>query len=139
MLRVKTLTIFFCLALWGLSILHAQELGDFRWQYRILLLMDPEGSPQCTRQLHSMQQHTREMQERDLLLFVFDGKSLLDEHLVRTPLGVNGVPNPTFEGVILIEKNGGVKLRKPFPVAPDYIFERIDALPMRETFIPHKK
>jgi len=135
---MKPLTILSLLALLGLNILNAQELSDFRWQYRILLLMDPEGSPKCTQQLRSMQEHTREMQKRDLLLFIYDGKSLLDERKKRTPLGVKGVPSPTFEGVILIEKDGGVKLRKPFPVAPAYIFERIDALPMREALIPHR-
>lgn len=113
--------------------MNAQELGDFRWQYRVILLMDPEGSPECDNQLQSLKAHRAALQERDILLFVFNGKALLDEQGKISPIGIKEVPNPTFEGLILIGKDGGVKLRKPFPVAPEFIFERIDAMPMRQS------
>ena len=115
--------------------LQAQQLGDLRWQHRILLLMDPNGSPHCQQQLGAFKPHTAAMQERDLLLFVFDGKALLDQQGEKTPMGIREVPNPAFEGVVLIGKDGGVKLRKPFPVLPEEIFERIDAMPMRKAEI----
>ena len=127
------------MVLWATTSVDAQELGDYRWQYRILLLMDPYGSPKCTQQLRNMQQHTAAMQKRDVLLFIYNGKMLMDEHMNRTPLNVKSVPNPTYEGVILIGKDGGVKIRKPFPVPPEYIFDRIDAMPMRQSEIRDKK
>jgi hypothetical protein len=114
------------------SALQAQELGDLRWQYHILLLMDPNGNPRCEEQLNSLRAHTTAMQERDLLLFVFNGKALLDQHGEKSPLGVKEIPSPIFEGVILIGKDGGVKLKKPFPVSPEDIFERIDTMVVRK-------
>ncbi len=120
------------LAICAPTALNAQELGNFRWQYRILLLMDPNDSPDCEEQLNSLRSYTAAMQERDILLFVFDGKALLDQNGKKSPIGINEIPSPSFEGVILIGKDGGVKLKKKFPVNPEFIFERVDAMPMRK-------
>lgn len=100
-----------------------------------MLLMDSKNDPMCERQLQAMKPHTKAMQERDLLLFIFDGKALLDMNRNRTQLSLTGIPTPQFQGVILIGMDGEVKLRKPFPLAPELIFERIDAMPMRRAAI----
>lgn len=36
-----------------------------------------------------------------------------------------------FEGVLLIGKDGGIKLKKPFIVKPQTIFDLVDSMPMR--------
>lgn len=132
---MKNLTTFILLFAGSMAQLPAQELGDLRWQHRILLLMDPHESPLCDQQLKILRGHTAAFQERDLLLFVFNGKNLLDEQGRVSPIGVKEVPNPSYEGVILIGKDGGVKLRKPFTVEAQLIFDRIDAMPMRKAEI----
>ena len=129
---MKTLTISIFLALAVHNLAPAQDLGDFRWQHRIVLLMDPYGNPECERQLQELQEHTAGMQERDILLFVFNGKALLDEKGNPTPISVQEVPYPTFEGVILIGKDGGVKMKKNYHLTAEFIFDRIDAMPMRK-------
>jgi hypothetical protein len=126
---MKALTIYIVLAVTLQYGAHTQELGDFRWQYRILLLMDPYGQPDCIRQLQELKAHTAGMQERDILLFVFNGKALLDENGNLTPLSTRGVPTPTFEGVILIGKSGRVQLKKNYIIPAQNIFKRIDAIP----------
>lgn len=136
---MKTLTFYILLAICGPSALNAQELGDFRWQYRILLLMDPHGSPGCEEQLKSLSRHTEALRQRDMLLFVFDGKALLDQQRKKLPIGIREIPSPAFEGVILIGKDGGVKLKKKFPVSPEFIFERVDAMPMRRAEVKGSK
>ncbi len=133
LLRMKNL-ITFILVLPGIfGEMQAQELGDLRWQHRILLLMDPNGNPPCDQQLKMIKGRTAEFQERDLLVFVFDGSSLLDENGKKSPIGTKEVPNPTFEGVILIGKDGSVKLQKPFLLDVEEIFRRIDSMPMRKS------
>lgn len=132
---MKTLAFYLLFAICGPYAMNAQELGDYRWQYRILLLMDPNGSPGCEEQLKSLRSHTKALQQRDILLFVFDGKALLDQHRKKLPVGIREIPSPSFEGVILIGKDGSVKLKKKFPVSPEFIFERVDAMPMRRAEI----
>lgn len=131
LVKMKALTLYMLIAICTPTALNAQELGNFRWNYRILLLMNPNGSPGCEEQLKVLRSHTDAMQDRDMLLFVFNGKELLDEHGKKCPIGIKEIPSPSFEGVILIGKDGGVKLKKQFPVNPEFIFERIDAMPMR--------
>lgn len=131
LLRMKALTIILFLALTACNQAMAQELGDFRWQYRVLLLMDPYGSPNCQSQLKLLKAHSTEIQQRDILIFVFDGKALLDENGSLSPVSVRDVPYPNFEGVILIGKDGGVKLKKKYLQTAQYIFDRIDAMPLR--------
>ena len=114
---------------------HAQELADLRWQYRILLLMDPGKSASCDSQLQSLGNHRAALQARDVLIFVYREGKLLDEKLQATNIGSRGVPYPTFEGVVLIGLDGEVKMRKPFPVSPENILARIDAMPMRQAKI----
>lgn len=118
---------------WGSA--FSQELADLRWQYRILLLMDPGKSASCERQLESLQKEQPGWQERDVLIFVYRDGKLLDEKLRPSNMGSRGIPYPTYEGVILIGLDGGVKMRKPFPVAPETIRARIDAMPMRQAKI----
>jgi hypothetical protein len=126
---MKALTILLFLAFTGYG--WGQQLGDFRWQYRILLLMDPYNNPDCKRQLQLLKEHSAELQERDILLFIFNGKSLHDEIGNPTPVSFREIPDLTFEGIILIGKDGGVKLKKKFFQPPAYIFERIDTMPLR--------
>lgn len=131
------LTIFF-IAMGMVSTLKAQQLGDLRWQYRVLIIMDPNNNPAARAQLKSFDMHTAEMQKRDLLLFQFNGRELLDQRGNPTPMGIRELPSPAYEGVILIGKDGGVKFRKPFPVAPSDVFKRIDEMPMRRSEVRDK-
>ena len=106
---------------------RGQQLGDLRWQYCVLLLMDSREDPLCKQQLQELKKHRAAMQERDLLLFVFNGRELLDENGKRTGLGILEIPNPGYHGVLLLGKDGSIILRKPFTVAPEEIFRRLDA------------
>ncbi|NAS14135.1 DUF4174 domain-containing protein [Poritiphilus flavus] len=127
---------FLILLLFFVEPAFAQELRDFRWENRILLIMD-SGKDIAARQkqLKLLQDQKKEMEERDLLVFVFTGDSVLAADGTKTAIEINSIASKSFQGVILIGKDGGEKFRKAFPVDPKLIFERIDAMPMRRAEI----
>jgi hypothetical protein len=116
----------------------AQQIGDLRWQYSVLLLMDTKDDPLCAEQLRELKKHRVAMQDRDLLLFVFNGRELLDENGKNTGLGILEIPNPGYHGILLLGKDGSIILRKPFPVAPAEIFKRLDAVGVQKESIRDK-
>ena len=77
------------------------------------------------------------LRERDLIIFLLKGSSVelatkeesyIDGSSIRKELKIDD----TFEGVILVGKDGGVKFKKEFHVKPQIIFDVIDAMPMRK-------
>ncbi|MEM7381941.1 MAG: DUF4174 domain-containing protein [Bacteroidota bacterium] len=114
----------------------AQELSDYRWENRILLIMDAEKDiPSRQKQINLLKREQVELTERDLLVFVFTGDSLLTSEGKPVKMKLKDIPEKSYQGVILIGKDGGEKYRKEFPVDPKLIFERIDVMPMRRAEI----
>ena len=117
----------------------SQELRDYRWKNRILLLCETgEELDRSREQIEMFSPFTREMNDRQLLILVYDGKLLRNADL--HPQSVNFEPkrDERFEGVLLIGKDGGVKLKSAFFVDPREIFEIIDSMPMRRAEMKNK-
>lgn len=111
---------------------QAQSLGSLKWQKRIIILMDTAEDTQVRNaQLAAFKAVGSELQERDLLIFCYNGRQLLNQDLTLSSYKIFGVDDLSFQGVILLGKDGGVKLKEPFPVAPQRIFSLIDGMPMR--------
>ena len=72
------------------------------------------------RQIFELKQS--QLEERDIILLNRKPKS---SELSRFSLDGN------FQGVLLIGKDGGIKLKKPFIVKPQTIFDLVDSMPMR--------
>lgn len=122
-----------------LNVMSAQELKDFKWKNRILLLVDHGNNLEKSElQLRKFKAQLNEMQERDLILFVYNGKNLMDIDGTLTNIKMDNVPYNDYQGVILIGKDGGVKLRKKFVVEATEIFELIDQMPMRRSEMKHR-
>ena len=95
--------------------------------------MDSRGERDVrNEQLKAFDGLEEEIKDRDLVLFCYDGKYLLDQQLRITPYQLTPGIAIDFQGVLLIGKDGGIKLRKPFPVKPSTLFETIDGMPMRK-------
>lgn len=110
----------------------AQELAEFRWKNRVLLIIDTNNDlPARDLQVGKFVTRNDKMEERDLVLFVCTGKEVLDKDGLKTDIDPAKISYGDFQGVILIGKDGGVKLRKKFIVEPEEIFELIDQMPMR--------
>lgn len=112
---------------------RAQSINTLKWQNRILILMDSKGDTDVlNEQLQVFSDLEEEIKDRDLILLCYNGKQLLDQQLIETTYLLSPAIDVDFQGVVLIGKDGGIKLRKPFPVEPKTIFEIIDSMPMRK-------
>lgn len=136
MVRQQLILLFFLL----MSVMSfSQDLKDYRWKNRILLLCeDGEELIQSREQIEKFSSLKRQMEERQLLILVFDGKTLRDKDL--NPLMELGKRiREGFEGVLLIGKDGGVKSESEFFVSPAAIFDIIDSMPMRQAEMRRNK
>lgn len=112
--------------------MSAQELAEFRWKNRVLLIIDTNNNlPVRDLQVNKFVSRNDEMEERDLVLLVCTGKEVLDKDGLKIDIDPDKISYGEFQGVILIGKDGGVKLRKKFIAEPKEIFDLIDQMPMR--------
>jgi len=103
----------------------AQEtLDQYRWANRPVLLFAPsERDEAYLLQMKILHADKGGLAERDIL--VLSDISALGRGQLRDTLQIDG-----FE-VILIGKDGGVKLRAKTPISIQELFSLIDAMPMR--------
>lgn len=135
------LAIFF--SLMGSAKTLAQDLGTYQWKNRIILLKDANlESDWLQAQLKRLGSNPQELLDRDLVLFL-----LTDELVCNTskePVDLKAETIITyyeldgFEGLVLIGKDGGLKLKEEFIVSPTKIFELIDGMPMRISEMKNK-
>jgi len=117
--------------------MNAQNLEDYKWKNRILVLVDEAADTDAIRsQFQVLKAEEEALLDRDLLIFLVtenyvyrqngERSNIITENLRQTlNIPIN------FRGVILIGKDGGVKLKKDFQVDPETIFTLIDGMPMR--------
>ncbi|WP_424378927.1 DUF4174 domain-containing protein [Muriicola sp.] len=115
------------------STLQGQGLNDFRWKNRVLLLIEPEGDLVNAReQLALLRAFEQDIEARELVILVFDGEVIRDKELKVTAIEPDNITDKNFQGILLFGKDGGIKLKEPFTVAPILIFDLIDSMPMRQ-------
>ena len=122
-----------------LTTMSSQELTEFKWKKRILLLMDTKNDLHTRNlQLSKFDGYYNEMMERDLVLLVYNGKEVLDRDGMTTNINPENVTYGEFHGIILIGKDGGVKLRKKYIVEANEVFDLIYQMPMRRSEMKNK-
>lgn len=110
--------------------LFAQNLTDYRWKNRILILSDTDKNMKnALSAVELINSQVKQWKERDvIILFSYNGRlkttegNILDYDL---ELPIN------FKGYLLIGKDGGIKMKGNFPLIPEHVFNRIDSMPMR--------
>jgi hypothetical protein len=115
------------------------SLGDYQWGKRLLVVNSPApDEPKFARQLQQVAATGREFGERDLVLISLatDGTSLagkrkLDPTQVEEIRAALGIDAGAFS-VLLVGKDGTVKLSKNTIVPMDDIYALIDKMPMRQ-------
>jgi hypothetical protein len=118
---------------------YAQGIQQYKWKNRILLLVDKtidSNKLQAQRDLFAAK--SAELDERSMLIFLvtpyevhfYDGQA---SKLVSPEIYKSLSISTEFTGVVLIGKDGGVKLKKNFEVKTDAIFSLIDGMPMRRS------
>ena len=122
----------------------SQNLDSFKWENRILLLRDSDySSKELKGQLKVLQNHMKKLQDRDILVFIVTDDAILDTLKRKTILKsrriIEAYGLKDFQGLILIGKDGGIKLKESFVVSPKAIFTLIDSMPMRQAEMKHSK
>lgn len=114
----------------------AQNLDTYQWKNRIILLKDANlDSDWLQAQLKRLKSSAQELLEREVVMFLVNEKGVYDGMLTKTELHADSIIAKyrlaDFEGLVLIGKDGGTKLREEFIVHTSEIIELIDSMPMR--------
>ena len=122
----------------------AQNLDAYKWENRILLLKVSDfSSGELKEQLKTLQHHPVELRNRDILIFIVTDDAVLDTLKRKTVLKsrqiIEAYGLKDFQGLILIGKDGGVKMKERFVVRPKAIFSLIDSMPMRQAEMKRSK
>jgi hypothetical protein len=115
------------------------DLSQFRWKNRLLLLFAPNRNHPFFDTLHkALEVHKAEAKDRDLVIFEIleSGRSSrntnnLDYHTAQSLREKFNITRGEF-AVILIGKDGGMKLNRRDQTQLMDIFALIDAMPMRQ-------
>lgn len=115
----------------------AQDFDTYQSKNRIILLKEKKlDSDWLKAQIKRLQSDIGELNERQLVVFILAGgvvydieqnETDLDAKIIEAQYGLSD-----FQGLALIGKDGGVKLKENFIVNPKTIFELIDSMPMRQ-------
>ncbi|NHF60792.1 DUF4174 domain-containing protein [Flavobacteriaceae bacterium TP-CH-4] len=123
---------------------HAQELADYQWSNRILVLVDTDHRSKALQsQLRLLQESSDDLVDRDLIIFLVDNTQIRNAKGEPIPMDREKVLKTIqvkndFSGVVLIGKDGGVKFKETFQVAPQQVFDLIDSMPMRRSELRNK-
>ena len=115
------------------------DLSQFKWKNRLLLLFAPGRNHPFFDNLHlTIMKRKGEVEDRDLVVFeIFESgpsnvnSKELDSQTVRSLRKKFNVQKGEFV-VILIGKDGGIKLNRREQTAIEDIFGLIDSMPMRQ-------
>lgn len=100
------------------------NLDTFKWSARpVIVFADSANDPAFARQLELLEARTNELVDRDVVLITDTDPENRTE--LRTKLRPRGFM------LTLIGKDGGVKLRKPFPWDVRELTRQIDKMPIR--------
>jgi hypothetical protein len=122
----------------------AQDLDVYQWKNRIILLKSNTfESDWLQAQLKRLNADRTQLEEREVLLLVITDDLVYNDRKQIMDLSADTIISTydlsDFNGLILIGKDGGLKLKEAFIVNPKEIFSLIDSMPMRKTEITDSK
>lgn len=103
----------------------AASLDPYRWHKRPLVIFAPSATdPAYIQQMTMLEKHKAELAEREII--VLSDTSPNHNGILRKQLNPKG-----FE-VVLVGKDGGMKLRETTPLSSEVLLSTIDKMPMRQ-------
>ncbi|OGP89448.1 MAG: hypothetical protein A2157_13360 [Deltaproteobacteria bacterium RBG_16_47_11] len=122
------------------------DLGAYQWDHRLLIVFAPSENDPAYQSLKEQVDHQAgDILDRDLLVFhIFErGESRLDKGTLN-PQQASSLRKrfsivPGKFRVILIGKDGGVKINRESSIDLPEVFSTIDAMPMRQREMKEKK
>lgn len=121
------------------------NIEDFQWKKRLLLIFSPHRTDPLFNSLaNEISSRPGDVEDRDLVIFEIleseDSKTSSGKFERRKSASIRErfeIPNNTFT-VILLGKDGGIKLKRDDHVRLEEIFRLIDSMPMRQDEIRQK-
>lgn len=108
------------------------DLSEFRWKKRpVLVFADGAEDPAFIEQLELLRARSDDLLDRDVVVLIDTDPA------ARSPLRLKMRPRGFM--LVLVGKDGGIKLRKPFPWDVREITRSIDKMPMRQREIRESK
>lgn len=107
-----------------------EKLQDYQWKHRVLLLCaSSTENADFVKQKKELASLANKLKERDTITLeiLYDHLNTEDKNYLHQQLDIL---IEVFT-VVLIGKDGGVKLKQPQPVTSQALFSTIDAMPMR--------
>ncbi|MFK7837930.1 MAG: DUF4174 domain-containing protein [Sulfitobacter sp.] len=109
-----------------------EDLSEFRWKKRpVVVFADSADDPAYIEQLELLHAREIELEERDVIVLTDTDPA------ARSALRLKMRPRGFM--LVLVGKDGGIKLRKPFPWSVREINRSIDKMPMRKREIREEK
>ena len=111
---------------------ETSDLSEFRWKKRpVVVFADDVNDPAFVEQIELLRARADELLIRDVVVLVDTDPA------ARSPLRLRMRPRGFM--LVLVGKDGGIKLRKPFPWDVREISRSIDKMPMRQREIREEK
>ena len=108
------------------------DLSEFRWKKRpVVVFADSKNDPAYIEQMEFLEDQTEELIRRDVIVLTDTDPE------ARSPLRLKMRPRGFM--LVLVGKDGGIKLRKPFPWDVREITRSIDKMPLRQREIRERK
>lgn len=109
-----------------------EDLSQFVWEKRpIIVFADSPNDSNFRLQMEYLNARVSELEERDVIVLTDTDPSA--ESALRTTLRPRGFM------LVVIGKDGGVKLRKPYPWDVRKLTRAIDSMPMRQREIRERR
>jgi len=120
------------------------SLDEYRWKNRIIIINNGPDKLTSDRQKQLLLKDIAGLQERHLLIFEI-GQDLIRDILNEKNYEIHqnlldklDLNSGAYE-ILLIGKDGGVKLRSSVPVTDNEIYNLIDQMPMRQVEMQKQK
>jgi len=108
------------------------DLSEFQWKKRpVLVFANSENDPAFVSQMEYLQAREDELRLRDVIVLTDTDPA------ARSPLRLRMRPRGFM--LVLVDKEGGIELRKPFPWDVREITRSIDKMPLRQREIREAK
>ncbi len=133
---MKRLLIASLMALTSSQVFSMDSLADLGWKNRVVLVFGNAGDQKVARQVKVLETRKAELAERDMVVIrvskeeassAYGNTPALDPVKLRKDAKIAG---DGFH-VVLVGKDGGIKLRSEDIVGDVEIFDLIDSMPMR--------
>ena len=133
------------LTIWTPKEALSVDLTEFKWKNRLLFLFAEDANDPFFKNLQNqIMAQKAEVDDRDLIVFELPAKgparmgaTPLDQQQADSLRNHFGIPNDTFS-LILVGKDGGIKLKRSDQVDLTEVFGLIDSMPMRQNEMRQK-